>query len=158
MPNTYTQLYIHIVFAVKGRQSLIPKKHKTELHGYIMGILKNKKQTMIQINSMPDHVHILIGITPDTTISDLVRDIKSQSSKFINQKRWVVGRFEWQEGFGAFSYAQSQLGDVINYIKNQERHHVQKTFKAEYIEILKRFNVDYDERYVFDPDADYGTE
>ena len=91
-------------------------------------------------------------------ISDLVRDIKSQSSKFINQKRWVVGRFEWQEGFGAFSYAQSQLGDVINYIKNQERHHVQKTFKAEYIEILKRFNVDYDERYVFDPDADYETE
>ena len=152
MPNTYTQLYIHIVFSVKGRQTLIPKEHKAELHGYIMGIVKNKKQTIIQINSMPDHVHILVGITPDTAISDLVRDIKAHSSKFINKKRWVVGRFEWQEGFGAFSYAQSQLGDVVNYIKNQERHHIRKTFREEYLEILKRFNVNYDERYVFGSD------
>ena len=150
MPNTYTQLYIHIVFSVKGRQALIPKENKNELHGYIMGIIKNKKQTIIQINSMPDHVHILIGITPDTAISDLVRDIKAHSSKFINQKRWVMGRFEWQEGFGAFSYAQSQLGAIVNYIKNQEKHHVQKTFREEYLEILKRFNVNYDEKYVFD--------
>ena len=152
MPNTYTQLYIHIVFSVKGRQTLIPKEHKAELHGYIMGIVKNKKQTIIQLNSMPDHVHILVGITPDTAISDLVRDIKAHSSKFINKKRWVVGRFEWQEGFGAFSYAQSQLGDVVNYIKNQERHHIRKTFREEYLEILKRFNVNYDERYVFGSD------
>ena len=150
MPNTYTQLYIHIVFSVKGRQALIPKEHKVELHGYIIGIINKKKQTIIQINSMPDHVHILVGITPDTAISDLVRDIKAHSSKFINKKRWVIGRFEWQEGFGAFSYAQSQLGDIVNYIKNQERHHTQKTFKEEYLEILKRFNVNYDERYVFD--------
>ena len=149
MPNTYTQLYIHIVFSVKGRQALIPKAHKAELHGYIMGIIKNKKQTAIQINSMPDHVHILVGITPDTAISDLVRDIKAHSSKFINKKQWVVGRFEWQEGFGAFSYAQSQLGDIVNYIKNQEEHHRQKTFREEYLEILKRFNVDYNEKYVF---------
>ena len=149
MPNTYTQLYIHIVFSVKGRQALIPKAHKAELHGYIMGIIKKKKQTAIQINSMPDHVHILVGITPDTAISDLVRDIKAHSSKFINKKQWVVGRFEWQEGFGAFSYAQSQLGDIVNYIKNQEEHHRQKTFREEYLEILKRFNVDYNEKYVF---------
>ena len=103
---------------------------------------------------MPDHIHILVGITPNTAISDLVRDIKAHSSKFINQKRWVIGRFEWQEGFGAFSYAQSQLGDIVAYIKNQEKHHTRKTFKEEYLEILKRFNVNYDEKYVFDNSDD----
>ena len=151
MSNTYTQIYIHIVFAVKGRQNLIPKAHKTELHGYIMGIIKNKKQTVIQINSMPDHIHILVGITPDTPVSGLVRDIKANSSKFINQKRWVMGRFEWQVGFGAFSYSRSHLDDLVKYIKNQEKHHMRKTFREEYLEILKRFNVNYDERYIFDP-------
>ena len=151
MSNTYTQIYIHIVFAVKGRQNLIPKEHKTELHGYIMGIIRNKKQTVIQINSMPDHIHILVGITPDTLVSGLVRDIKANSSKFINQKRWVIGRFEWQVGFGAFSYSRSQLDDLVKYIKNQEKHHMRKTFREEYLEILKRFNVNYDERYIFDP-------
>ena len=151
MSNTYTQIYIHIVFAVKGRRNLIPKEYKTELHGYIMGIIKNKKQTVIQINSMPDHIHILVGITPDTTVSGLVRDIKANSSKFINQKRWVIGRFEWQVGFGAFSYSRSQLDDLVKYIKNQEKHHMRKTFREEYLEILKRFNVNYDERYIFAP-------
>ena len=151
MSNTYTQIYIHIVFAVKGRQNLIPKEHKTELHGYIMGIIKNKKQTVIQINSMPDPIHILVGITADTTVSILVRDIKANSSKFINQKRWIMGRFEWQVGFGAFSYSRSQLDDLVKYIKNQEKHHMRKTFREEYLEILKRFNVNYDERYIFDP-------
>ena len=152
MPDTYTQIYIHIVFAVKGRQNLIPKQHKAELHGYIMGIIRNKKQTVIQINSMPDHIHILVGITPDTAISNLVRDIKANLTKLINQKQWVVGRFEWQAGFGAFSYAQSQLDDVVNYIKNQVKHHSRKTFREEYLEILKRFNVPYNEKYVFDSD------
>ena len=151
MPNTYTQIYIHIVFAVKGRQNLIPKEYKTELHGYIMGIITKKKQTVIQINSMPDHIHILVGITPDTTVSGLVRDIKANSSKFINQKRWVLGRFEWQVGFGAFSYSRSQLDALVQYIKNQEKHHRRKTFREEYLEILELFNVDYDERYIFDP-------
>ena len=152
MPNTYTQIYIHIVFSVKGRQSLIPKQHKSELHGYIMGIIRKKKQTVVEINSMPDHIHILVGITPDTAISDLVRDIKANSTKFINRKQWVVGKFQWQEGFGAFSYARSQLDNIIDYIRNQEKHHSRKTFREEYLEILKRFNVPYDERYVFDPD------
>ena len=119
MSNTYTQIYVHIVFAVKGRQNLIPKEHKAELHGYIMGIITKKNQTAIQINSMPDHIHILVGITPDTTVSDLVRDIKANSSKFINRKQWVMGRFEWQVGFGAFSYSRSQLDDLVKYIKNQ---------------------------------------
>ena len=102
MSNTYTQIYIHIVLAVKGRQCLIPKEHKAELHQYIIGIIRKKNQTLIQINSMPDHVHILVGITPDTTISHLVRDIKAHSSKFINKKRWVAGRFEWQVGLAHF--------------------------------------------------------
>ena len=150
MPNTYTQIYIHIVFAVKGRQSLIPKEHKTELHRYITGIITNKKQKVIQINAMPDHIHILIGIAPDAAVSDLVRDIKANSSRFINQKRWVVGRFEWQQGFSAFSYSHSQLGVIARYIKNQEKHHSGKTFREEYLELLDLFNIDYDKKYVFE--------
>lgn len=150
MANTYTQIYIHIVFAVEHRQSLIPKEHKDELHRYITGIITNKKQKVIQINSMPDHIHILIGIVPNIAISELVKTIKTNSSKLINEKRWTVGRFNWQEGFAAFSYSHSQLDNVADYIKNQETHHAHKSFSEEYIEILKRFNVDYDERYLFD--------
>ena len=154
MPNTYTQIYIHIVFAVKGRQSLIPKEHKAELHRYITGIITNKKQKVIQINSMPDHIHILVGIAPEAALTDLVRDIKANSSKFINQMRWVVGRFEWQTGFSAFSYSHSQLDVIAGYIKNQEKHHSRKTFKEEYLELLELFNIDYDERYVFESEND----
>ena len=152
MADTYTQLYIHLIFAVKGRQSLIPKPHKDELHKYITGIIDGKNQTVIQINSMPDHIHILVGITPDIAISDLVRDIKANSSKFINRKRWVMGRFEWQTGFAAFSYAHSQLDTVARYIKNQEEHHSRQTFREEYLAFLKRFNVSYNPKYVFDSD------
>ena len=150
MANTYTQIYIHIVFAVEYRQNLIPKKHKDELHQYIAGIVTNKKQKVIQINSMPDHIHILIGIDPNVAISELVKTIKANSSRFINKKQWTVGRFNWQEGFAAFSYSHSQLDNVADYIKNQETRHAHKSFREEYIEILKRFNVDYDERYIFD--------
>ena len=150
MADTYTQLYIHIICAVKGRQSLIPKQHKEALHQYITRIITHKKQTVIRINSMPDHLHILVGITPDVAISDLVRDIKANSSKWINKKRWVVGRFEWQAGFAAFSYAHSQLDVVVRYIKNQEVHHSHQTFREEYLEFLKRFDVPYNPKYVFD--------
>ena len=150
MANTYTQIYIHIVFAVEHRQNLIPKAHKDELHQYITGIVTNKKQKVIQINSMPDHLHILIGIDPNVAISELVQTIKANSSRFINKRQWTVGRFNWQEGFAAFSYSHSQLDNVADYIKNQETHHAHKSFREEYIEILKRFNVDYDERYIFD--------
>ena len=152
MADTYTQLYIHLIFAVKGRQSIIPKQHKEELHKYITGIIDTKNQTIIQINSMPDHVHILVGITPDIAISDLVRDIKANSSKFINRQRWGAGRFEWQEGFAAFSYAHSQLNTVARYIRNQETHHARQTFREEYITFLKRFDVPYNPKYVFDTD------
>ena len=157
MPNTYTQLYIHIVFAVKGRQHLLPKEHKDELHRYITDIIRNKKQKVIQINSMPDHIHILVGLAPEGALTDLVRDIKSNSSRFINQKRWVVGRFEWQKGFSAFSYSHSQLGAIAGYIKNQERHHSQKTFHEEYLEFLDLFGIDYDTKYVFESENDEYT-
>ncbi len=150
MANTYTQLYIHIVFAVKARQPLIPKQHKSELHRYIAGIITNRKQKVIQINSMPDHIHILVGIAPDIAISELVRDIKTSATRFINQKRWIAGKFMWQEGFGAFSYSHSQLKDVVAYIQDQEIHHTHMSFAEEFLELLKRFGVGYDPRYVLD--------
>ena len=149
MANTYSQLYIHIVFAVKGRQNLISPNRKEEIYKYITGIITNKGQKLIAINGMPDHIHILIGLKPDKSISDLVRDIKSNSSKFINDKKWINGKFEWQTGFGAFSYNHSQLTNVINYIQRQEEHHKIKTFKEEYIDFLKLFNVEFKDEYLF---------
>ncbi len=150
MANTYSQLYIQIVFAVKGRQNLISNDWKEELFKYITGIVTNEEQKLIAINGMPDHIHILIGLKPNKALSDLVRDIKSNSSRFINDRRWINGKFEWQKGFGAFSYSHSQLTNVIHYIQNQEEHHKTKTFKEEYIKFLKLFNVDYTNEYLFD--------
>ena len=150
MPNTFTQIYIHIIFTVKGRLNLIPKRNKEELHKYITGIVTKRDQKLISINSMPDHVHILVGFKPSIAISDLTRDIKAASSKFIKEKGWVKSRFNWQEGFGAFSYSHSQLTAVINYINNQETHHKRKTFKDEYLEFLTRFDIDYKNEYLFE--------
>jgi len=149
MANTYSQLYIHIVFAVKGRQNLISANWKDEIYKYITGIVTKKGQKLIAINGMPDHIHILIGLKPDMSISDLVRDIKSNSSKFINDKKWINGKFEWQTGFGAFSYSHSQLTNVIHYIERQEEHHKTKTFKEEYIEFLNLFNIEFKDEYLF---------
>ena len=154
MANTYAQIYIHVIFAVSGRQSLLKKEFREELHKYITGIIRNKGHKLIAINSMTDHVHILIGLKPDTALSDLVRDVKANSSKFINEQRWVVGKFSWQEGFGAFSYSHSQLDTVIQDIQNQEKHHSKKSFREEYLEMLKKFQVEYDTRYVFNWDED----
>jgi len=150
MANTYTQIYIHIVFAVQGRQNLIPKSHKEELHKYITGIVKNKEQKLIAINSMPDHVHTFIGMKPTIALSDLVRDIKNNSSGFINDKKWIRGKFNWQKGFGAFSYGHSQIDAVVKYIQNQENHHAKRTFREEYLDMLKKFQVEYDEKYLFE--------
>lgn len=152
MPNTYTQLYIQIVFAVKGRENLISKNNREELHKYITGIVQNREQKLLSVFCMPDHVHLLVGIKPSVSISDLVRDIKAGSSGFVNQRRWVKGKFNWQEGFGAFSYSRSQIDFVIKYILNQEEHHRKKSFKEEYLELLKEFDVDYNEKYLFDWD------
>jgi len=150
MPNTYTQLYIHLVFAVKSRANLIQAKWKEELYKYITGIVTNKKQKLIAINGVADHIHILIGIKPDCSLSDLVRDIKANSSKFINEKKWVLGKFEWQQGFGAFTLGYSQLNVIINYIRTQEEHHKTKTFRDEYIEYLNLYEIDYKTEYLFD--------
>ncbi|MBP8033522.1 MAG: IS200/IS605 family transposase [Bacteroidia bacterium] len=150
MPNTYSQIYIQIVFAVKGRENLISKIHREELHKYITGIVQNRGQKMLSIFCMPDHVHLLVGIKPSITISDLVRDIKAGSSNFINQQHWVQCKFNWQEGFGAFSYSKSQIDTVIKYILSQEEHHKKTTFKEEYFDFLEKFEIDYNEKYVFE--------
>lgn len=149
MANTYSQIYIHIVFAVKERKNLIFENHREELQKYISGIVGNRDQKLIAIYCMPDHVHILVGIKPVISIADLVRDIKAGSSKFISEQKWVKGKFQWQEGYGAFSYSHSQLDAVIHYINNQEEHHKKRGFREEYVEFLKKFNVDYDEKYLF---------
>lgn len=152
MANTYTQLYVQFVFAVQGRTNSIPREHAEELHKYITGIIQNKGHKVLTINSVPNHIHIFIGKKPTVSESDLVRDIKTNSTKFIKDKKWCYGQFSWQEGFGAFSYANSQIDYVVKYILNQEEHHKKKTFKQEYLEFLKEFKVDYKTEYLFDFD------
>jgi REP element-mobilizing transposase RayT len=150
MPNTYSQIYIQIVFAVQGRQNLIASSNREELQKYITGIVQNRNQKLIAIFAMPDHVHILVGLKPSIAISDLVRDIKAGSSKFINDSDWNNYKFNWQEGFGAFSYSKSQVDSVIQYIMKQEEHHRKISFKEEYIEFLNKFAIEYNEQYLFD--------
>ncbi|PTQ95741.1 REP element-mobilizing transposase RayT [Mucilaginibacter yixingensis] len=150
MANTYTQLYVHIIFAVKGRENLIGSGNREELHKYISGIVEKRGQKLLAVFCMPDHTHLLVGLKGDISVSDLVRDVKAGSSGFINDQRWVRGKFNWQEGYGAFSYSKSQLDTVINYVLNQEKHHGVRSFKDEYLELLHRFEVEYDERYLFE--------
>ncbi len=150
MPDTFSQIYIHVVFAVKGRDNLIAKDWKEDLNKYIAGIIKGKGQKPIIVNGMPDHIHAFIGLSPSVAISDLVRDIKNNSSNFINDHNWTKGRFSWQNGYGAFSYSHSHVEAVYNYLLRQENHHKKRTFKEEYLELLKRFEVQYSEQYLFD--------
>ena len=150
MANTYTQIYIQVVFAVKGRHNLIKERYQDELQKYITGIISKRGQKLISINCMPDHTHLFIGLKPNISLSDLMRDVKAGSSGFINQKQWMPVKFNWQEGFGAFSYAQSQLTAVINYIENQKKHHQKVSFKEEYKRLLNKFKVDYKDAYLFD--------
>lgn len=150
MPNTYTQLYIQVVFAVKGRENLIKPDYREKIQKFITGIVTNRNQKLYQISIMPDHTHILIGINPDMTISDLVRDIKAGSSKFINDNNLVKGKFNWQTGYGAFSYSRSHIDSVVKYIQNQEEHHKRKSFKEEYIDFLEKFEIEYQEKYLFE--------
>jgi len=149
MANTYTQIYIHIVFAVQGRGCLIPRQHKEELCKFTTGIVKNRDQKLIAINCEPDHMHVFVGVKPTITISDLVRDIKAGSSGFINDKQWIKGKFNWQEGFGAFSHSHSNIDTVVKYIQSQEEHHRKKTFKEEYLKMLEDFAVEYNSEYLF---------
>ncbi len=149
MPNTYTQLYIQFVFAVKYRAVVIDALWKDELYKYITGIVQKQKHKLIAINGMPDHVHILVGLHPSQSISELLQDIKGSSSKWINEKGFVKGKFEWQAGYGAFSYSKSHLKNVIRYIEHQEEHHAKKSFREEYVEFLVEYEIDYDERFIF---------
>ncbi|HHD82704.1 MAG TPA: IS200/IS605 family transposase [Bacteroidetes bacterium] len=150
MANTYTQVYVMIVFGTRGRKNLITNEHEEEIYKYISGIISNKSKKILQINGMPDHVHILVSLKPDKAISDLVRDIKSNSSKFINESKWFAEKFNWQKGFGAFSYSHSQIEDVINYIKDQKVHHKRISFKDEYKKLLDYFEIEYDEKYILE--------
>ena len=149
MPNTYSQLYIQIIFAVQGRKSLIKESIREELQKYISGIVSNHKQKLLAIYCMPDHTHIFLSMKPNMAISDLVRTLKSNSSSFLKDKN-LVNDFSWQEGFGAFSYAKSQAKNVIDYVLNQAEHHKKRTFKEEYVEFLNKFEIDYDEKYLFE--------
>jgi len=150
MANTYTQIYIQTVFAVKNRVCLINKEWKDELYKYITGIVENNNHKLIAINGVPDHIHIFIGMKPDQSISDLLQDIKGASSKWVNEKKFVKGKFQWQSGYGAFSYSQSQIDKVVKYIQRQEEHHRRKTFKEEYVALLKAFEIVHNEKYLFD--------
>jgi len=138
-----------VVFAVKGRNSLIAQSWEEELYKYITGIITNKGQKLIAINGMPDHIHILIGMKPSCCLSDLVREIKKSSNAFINEKKFSKFKFEWQKGYGAFSYSHSSLDNVIAYIQNQKEHHKNKSFREEYIDFLKKFEVEYKDEYLF---------
>ena len=156
MANTYTQIHIQAVFAVQNRNCIILNSWKDELYKYISGIVSANKHKLLAINGMPDHIHILFGYRPSQSLSDLMQDVKGNSSKWINEKRFVNGKFSWQEGYGAFSYSKSEVPGVIQYIMNQSVHHKSKTFTEEYSDMLKEFEVDFDEKYVFKPiDIDY---
>ena len=148
MANTYTQIHVQFVFAVKYRDGLINPSFKEELYQYISGIIKHHNHKLIAINGMSDHIHIFIGMRPTQSISDLMQDIKGSSSRWINEKRFLKVKFEWQEGYGAFSYSKSHVSNVIKYIKNQEEHHKKESFRDEYLKFLNSFEVEYDERFI----------
>ena len=150
MAGTFSQIYIQIVFAVSGRNSLIHQEWEEELYKYITGIVQNKGQKMLAINGVPDHIHFLIGMKPVCCLSDLVREIKKSSNDFVKEKKLLRTKFGWQEGYGAFSYSHSSLTSVIRYINNQKEHHKKKTFKQEYLEFLSRFEIEFKDEYLFE--------
>ena len=150
MAGTYSQVYIQVVFAVNKWENLLLKPWRDEVFKYMCGIIKGKNQKPIIVNGVENHVHLFIGLKPSMAISDLVRDVKNNSSNFINEKKFVHGKFSWQVGHGSFSYSHSDIGRVYQYILNQETHHNKATFKDEYLEFLKTHEIEYDERYLFD--------
>ena len=151
MANTYTQIHIHVVFAVQNRASLISESWEMELHKYMSGIIQHNNHKVLAINGTNDHIHILFGFRPTQSLSDLMQDVKGCSSKWINQRRLCPGRFSWQEGYGGFSYSKSQLPKVARYIENQKQHHQKRTFCQEYLKMLRDFEVEFDGRYIFKP-------
>ena len=147
MPNTYTQLFIQVVFAVKGREAVIPKANREVLHKYITAVLQTDGHKMLAVFCMPDHIHILVGLNPAISISDMILDVKRASTNFINENNLIKGKFNWQKGYGAFSYSKSQLQDVVNYVLNQEAHHQNITFLQEFMELLKEHSIEFDQKY-----------
>lgn len=150
MANTFTQIYVQIIFAVQGRHSLIFESIREKIEKYMCGIVSNNKSKPISIYCNPDHVHILIGLHPSISISDIARDIKSGSSKWINENNMIKGKFRWQEGYGAFTYSKSQIDSVVKYILNQAQHHKKKSFRVEYLSMLNKLDIKYDLKYLFD--------
>lgn len=149
MANTYSQIYLQFVFAVQGRKSLVPKENKEELHKYITALVQTRKAKMLAVHCMPDHTHLFVGFKPSVLISDFVKEIKVESNEFIRSKKWGNNAFNWQEGYGVFSYGHSQIDRVCKYVLNQEAHHKKKTFKEEYLEFLEKFAIPFEEQYLF---------
>lgn len=149
MANTYTQIHLQLIFAVQNRISLIDEKWETHLYKYLTGIIQNHDHKMLIVNGMPDHLHLVIGMRPVQSLSNLMQIVKKDSSKWINDNQFVKGKFSWQEGYGAFSYSKSQLPRLINYVQNQKLHHKKKTFQQEYVDFLDKFEVEYENRYLF---------
>ncbi len=150
MANTYTQINMHVVFSVKGRENILSAKIRPDIFKYISGILSNIEQFPLAVNGYKDHVHLFFEMQPTKSLSDIVRVVKTNSSKWINENRFIAGKFSWQEGYGGFSYSRSQRNNVIQYIIKQEEHHKEKTFREEYLQLLKLFEIDFDEQYVFE--------
>lgn len=149
MPGTFSQIYIHVVFAVQNRESMIRPSWEEELYKYITGIIRNKGQKMLAINGMPDHIHFFIGMKPSCCLSDLVREVKKSSTDFIKEKKYSKFKFSWQGGYGAFSYSHSQIDTVIKYIVNQKEHHKKQTFRDEYLDFMKKFEIEFKEEFLF---------
>ena len=150
MAGSYSQIYIQVVFAVRECQNLLHKEWRDDVFRYMSGIIRNKGHKPIIVNGVSDHVHVFVGLEPSMALSDLVRDVKNNSTNFINDHSWIRGKFSWQEGYGAFSYSQSQITYVYNYILNQEEHHHKRTFQEEYVDFLEKFEIEHDVKYLFD--------
>lgn len=150
MAGTFSQIYLQFVFAVQGRQCLISSEHKEELHKYITALVQHRNCKLLAIHCMPDHTHLFVGMRPSVRISDLIKEVKVESNEFINAKKWVRGHFNWQEGYAVFSYSHSHIDAVVKYILNQEEHHRKRTFRQEYIELLEKFRISYEDRFLFD--------
>jgi len=150
MANTYTQMNVHAVFSVKGRGNFISNKWKDELHMYLAGTLKETQNYSLAVGGYKDHVHIFFELNPTNSVSDVLKNVKSKSSKWINTKGFIAGKFEWQAGYGAFTYSRSQRDRVIKYIMNQERHHKKESFRDEYLELLRKHEIKYEDAYLFE--------
>ncbi len=149
MPNTFSQIYLHFVFSVQNRYALIPKIHKEELHKYMTSLVQHRHAKMLAINCMPDHTHLFTGYRPCYHIPDFVGEIKVKSNEFLAEKKWIKSKFNWQEGYGVFSYSHSHINNVIKYINNQEEHHKKVGFREEYTSLLKKFEIEFDKKYLF---------